>query len=318
MRAACLAFLILFPVVLCAGDSVAEAVRLIDARNYDAARAMLDEIVRRDGGDADARFHLGRLLMNHFRDFDGAEEQLEKAVELADRNAEYHFTLGNLYGAQAQEANIFSKMSYAGKVKSEFARAVELDPGRVQYRVALMEFYLRAPGIVGGSLEKAREQAAELLTRNPYDGHLAAARIASYEENSKEAEEEYRNAIKQNPSRWQAYHRLGYLLLGQKRFDEAIAHFREYTRTAPADANSWDSLGEGLFEKGNYGEALENFQKAASISPSWAAPVYHAARCLDRQGKTLEALNHYRQFLSMKPSGAAADDANARVAHLSR
>ena len=320
MKPACLLLrlVLLFPSASPAGDSVAEAVRLVDARSYDAARTMLEQIVRRDGGDAEARFHLGRLLMGHFRDFDAAEEQLEKAVELADRNAEYHFTLGNLYGAQAQVVSVFSKMSYAGKVKTEFLRAVELDPGSIQYRTALMEYYLRAPGIVGGSVEKAREQAGELLRRSPYDGHLALARIATYEEDEKLAEQEYRNASKQNPSRWQAYHRLGYLCLKQNRVDDAIAQFREYVRVAPADGNSWDSLGEGLFAKERYAEALEQFARAASVSTAWATPIYHMARCYDRMAKPAEALDHYRKFLSMKPSGPDAEDAAARLEKLSR
>jgi tetratricopeptide (TPR) repeat protein len=320
MKPACLLLLlvVLFPAASSAGDSVADAVKLVDARSYDAARTMLEQIVQRDGGDAEARFHLGRLLMGHFRDLDAAEEQLEKAVELADRNAEYHFTLGNLYGAQAQAVSIFSKMSYAGKVKTEFLRAVELDPGSIPYRTALMEYYLQAPGIVGGSVEKAREQAGELVKRSPYDGHLALARVAVYEKNEKLAEQEYRNASKQNPSRWQAYHRLGYLYINQKRVDDAIGQFREYARVAPGDANSWDSLGEGLFAKENYSEALEQFTKAASVSPAWATPIYHTARCYDRMGKSAEALTHYRKFLSMKPSGPDAEDATARIEHLAR
>jgi len=318
MRSWCAAFLLLFPVSLLAADSVAEAVKLIDARDFDGARTMLEAIVRHDGGDADARFHLGRLLMNHFKDLDAAEEQLEKAVELADRNAEYHFVLGNLYGAQAQAASIFSKMSYAGKVKTEFLRSVELAPAAIRYRYALLEFYLQAPGIIGGSVDKAREQAHELLKREPYDGHLALARIATYEKDPAKAEEEYRNAARQNPSRWQAYHRLGYLLLGQKRVDEAILQFREYTRVAPGDANSWDSLGEGLFEKGDFAAAIESFTKATSVTPTWASPVYHAARCYDRLGKTEDALRQYRKYLSMQPTGTDAEDASARVKQLSR
>jgi tetratricopeptide (TPR) repeat protein len=320
MKPACLLLLlvVLLPAASSAGDSVADAVKLVDARSYDAARTMLEQIVRRDGGDAEARFHLGRLLMGHFKDLDAAEEQLEKAVELADRNAEYHFTLGNLYGSQAQVVSIFSKMSYAGKVKTEFLRAVELDPGSIQYRTALMEYYLQAPGIVGGSVEKAREHAAELLKRSPYDGHLALARVAAYDKDEKLAEQEYRNASKQNPSRWQAYHRLGYLYMNQKRVDDAIGQFREYARVAPGDGNSWDSLGEGLFAKESYSEALEQFARASSVSPAWATPIYHMARCYDRMSKPAEALDHYRKFLSMKPSGPDAEDAAARLEKLAR
>ena len=104
-------------------ETIAAATALVEAKDYAGARRILEGIVQRDGRNHQARFQLGRLLSGPLRDYDAAEEQLEKAVELAPDSAEYHFALGNLYGIQAQNASIFSKLSYAGKVKEEFLKA---------------------------------------------------------------------------------------------------------------------------------------------------------------------------------------------------
>ncbi len=76
-------------------------------------------------------------------------------MALADNRADYHFTLGRAYGAIAQNGSIFTGMKYAGKVKSEFVRAVELEPDNVIYRTGLMRYYIQAPSIAGGSVEQS-------------------------------------------------------------------------------------------------------------------------------------------------------------------
>jgi len=48
------------------------------------------------------------------------------------------------------------------KVKQHFERAVELNPDNLDARADLKEYYEKAPGFLGGSVEKARQQAEEI------------------------------------------------------------------------------------------------------------------------------------------------------------
>ena len=59
----------------------------------------------------------------------------------------------------------------------------------------------------------------------------------------------------------------GYQLLGQKKFDEAIAIFQRNTREHPQSWNVWDSLGEGYALQGNKKAAIENYSKALAMAP---------------------------------------------------
>jgi hypothetical protein len=67
-------------------------------------------------------------------------------------------------------ANILRQPFLAWKVKEHFERAVTLDPGNLAARADLMEYYLKAPGFLGGSEEKARAQAAEIAARDAQQG----------------------------------------------------------------------------------------------------------------------------------------------------
>src|ERR1700682_5084667 len=114
-------------------------------------------------------------------DDDKAIDLLKQAAATSPKNAEDHCHLGEAYGEAAQKAGVFSQMSLAMKVREEFETAVALDPNNLDARMALVEFYLRAPGIAGGSVEKARQQAEEIRKRDALEGHHAMARIHNYE-----------------------------------------------------------------------------------------------------------------------------------------
>ncbi len=301
-----------------AQGTVAEATRLLDARRYDEAKSALEAIVAADQSNGDACFLLGRLLAEQFREYDGAEENLEKAVGLAPNNAEYHFTLGRIYGVQAQRASIFSKLSYAGKVKNEFLRAVELAPENVSYRTGLINYYLMAPGIAGGSVSKAKEHAAELLTRNAYAGRVAMGQIAAYEKDYVAAEREYLAAIQADPSKSSAYNLLGYLYLTLQRPDDAIAQFTQYAKRFPQDANSYDSLADGYTAKGDIDAALTNYLKALTMNPTFSSSLFGAARSYDSKGQKENAVTYYKKFLEGAPEGANAEKAKERLKELSQ
>ena len=62
---------------------------------------------------------------------------------------------------------------------------------------------------------------------------------------------------------------LGYDLLGQKRYSEAIAMFEMNTQDFPTSANTYDSLAEAQFKAGNVPGALESYRKALDVDPKY-------------------------------------------------
>ncbi len=59
---------------------------------------------------------------------------------------------------------------------------------------------------------------------------------------------------------------LGYLLLGQKKYDEAVAMFKKNIKDHPDSWNTYDSLGEAYATMGDKKLAIENYSKALSMA----------------------------------------------------
>src|SRR5438270_4240001 len=94
--------------------------------------------------------------------WDKGVSECEKAVSLAPNNGQFHLWLGRAYGEKATQSSFLAAASLARKVRSEFEAAVHLSPRSVDARSDLAEFYLEAPGIVGGGRDKAEQQANTL------------------------------------------------------------------------------------------------------------------------------------------------------------
>jgi tetratricopeptide (TPR) repeat protein len=59
----------------------------------------------------------------------------------------------------------------------------------------------------------------------------------------------------------------GYVLLGNKQYDKAIAAFKLNADNHPKSANAWDSLGEAYALAGDKQNAIANFKKSLSLDP---------------------------------------------------
>jgi tetratricopeptide (TPR) repeat protein len=188
------------------GPKSDEGVRLFESRRLAEARSALEEAVQKDGSDARAASYLGRVLLAD-GEIDRAVLWIERSVALEEGNAEYHLWLGRAYGSQAIRATVLKQPALARKVKREFERASQLDPDNLEARFGLIEFYLRAPGILGGSLKKADEQAREIRKRDSLQGYRAFGRLAEQRKDFDQAFREYSRAAAEfsgnaEPSYW--------------------------------------------------------------------------------------------------------------------
>jgi tetratricopeptide (TPR) repeat protein len=167
----------------------------------------------------------------------------EKATKLAPGNAQAFHWLGNAYGMRIGQVGMFGKMSLAPKLRTAFERAVQLDPDLLEARFARVEFYMMAPGAIGGGVDKARAQAAQIGKRDAAQGQLAQASIALHEDRPADASGHYAAALAARPAdpKVRLAVAAGYQRL--ERWDDAFRLLRAWTAEPAAPAAAWYQLG---------------------------------------------------------------------------
>ena len=121
-----------------------------------------------------------------------ASEAFEKAVALDPNNAKLIHWLGRAYGRRAETGNPFSAPGLASKTRQMFEKAVELDPTDKDALGDLLDFYLDAPGFLGGGMHKAEMLAQMILKEDPAEGHYAQGIVADKKKEYDTAEEQFR------------------------------------------------------------------------------------------------------------------------------
>lgn len=126
---------------------------------------------------------------------DDAIVACESAVQTLTTSSDAQDWMGRVYGMKADRSGPLGGLRLAHKVKSSFEIAVELDPLNGEAVNDLSEYYVGAPGVVGGGLDKAAALADRVETPLPQQAHriraLAAEKIRDYEA----AEREFQAAV---------------------------------------------------------------------------------------------------------------------------
>jgi len=268
---------------------------------------------------ADPVLDQAKALMNA-NEPEKAADLLEKAVAAKPNDAVRHYRLGEAYGVVAQNAGMFKAASMAGKVRDEFAKAVQLDPNYTEARMGLMEFYLQAPAIMGGDEEKAREQANEIRKRDAFAGHRAFAMLASMKKDMNAARAEYIAAVKENPTSPKTHYWYAvFLMTGDKNYKAALDEFDAALKLDPAYMPAVFQIGHVAALSGtNYTRGEESLQKYLGYKPSGDDPGHHRTHywlgmIYEKQGKKAEARAQYEASLKLRATQKDVSEALKRV-----
>jgi tetratricopeptide (TPR) repeat protein len=172
----------------------AQASSLLQQGRVDEAAASLREILAAQPNDAEAHQLLCRVF--YAQDMaDKAIEECELAVANAPGSSDNQLWLGRAYGYKASHASPFAALGLAIKVRNAFERAVQLDPENIHAMSDLGEFYVAAPSLIGGGLDKAQALAAKMQPHYPAQAHRLLALIAEKQKDNVAAEAEFTSAV---------------------------------------------------------------------------------------------------------------------------
>ena len=299
--------------------SVADSAKdMLAAGRIDEAITELNGRLSSTPADAESSNLLCRAYFA-LEDWNRAESSCRKAASLDPDNSRFHLWLGRVYGEKADRANFLVAAGLAGKVRGEFERAVQLNPKDVDARLDLAEFYLAAPGIVGGGEQKARQQAQFIATVNPAREHWVYARIAEQKKDVATAEREYRQYIDLSHGDAEAWLNLALFLRRQKRFDEMEQAIVKLSQAPMPKLDVLVEASQMLYRAGrNYPFATQLLNRYLAAGPVEAAPAFKAhhqlGMLLERQGDKAGAAREYRASLALVRNFSMAQQALNRVA----
>jgi len=290
--------LLLLPAAIALGQTVDDAKTLFRAGNVREARTMLEQILAKDENNADAHYWMAAVLMHRdIRDLDAATDHIEEAVEHNPDNADYQFLLGGVYGQTAQSAGVFKQAFLAPKIKRAFLRAVELNPEHVDARIALAQYYLMAPGIMGGDDDEGFRQLDEVIKRNELRGRMAKAAMLERKKQTADAENEWKALTLKHPDNWIPQKNFGYFLLRRQRAEEALKPMGRYVELRPDTSDAFDSYGEVLLAAGRVDEAITTLKKGLAIEPTFASSWFLLGQAYEKQQRTADAKEAYRRVI---------------------
>jgi tetratricopeptide (TPR) repeat protein len=267
------AVILLAFLIACSGPAVARdsnaAVDLFLHGQFQRAADLFSDLVKQHPGDANLRVWLGKTCLK-LRRWDDAVLQFAKATEIDPRDGVFRLWLGRAYGNKADHASFLSAYGLARDTVKSFEAAAQLSPANLDIRFDLLEFYLQAPGIVGGGKDKAEAQAREIAKMSPRMGHTARARI----------------------------------LEDAKDWDRARNELIQATLKFPKDASAFVDLAGFFMRRRMYVNAEEAAQKAIALEGSKEARMLLAAAQIENARNGSGALKALQDLAA----GTLSDD----------
>ena len=187
-------------------------------------------------------------------DYKKATDAFLKAFALEPAKSEYAHWLGRTFGRRAETSNILTAPHNASKARQYFEQAVALDPANDEALNDLFDYYLQAPGFLGGGYDKAERLAKRIAERDEAEGHFAQAQLADKRRQFDTAEQQLRRAMELAP------HQVGRVL----------------------------DLAKYLAKRGRIQESEAAFDKAAQLDPNSPKVYFARARTYVEQKRNLE------------------------------
>jgi len=221
MKILFLLFNLILPPALPSSASLQDAIGLYEKGKFSQAASAFQQLSASAPSNPEVWVWLSKSRLKT-RDWNKAVEAMEKATQLQPANAEYHLLLGRACGARASHSNFLTAIGWARRVVKEFEAAKKLAPENIDVRFDLLDYYLNAPGIVGGGREKAEAEARAIAKLDPKKGYVARAIIQIKDKKWDLARKELTQAIAENPQSVSASKDLADFLLDRQDYEGAL------------------------------------------------------------------------------------------------
>ena len=244
-----LALLGITGVLLASDSSVEQARKLYNLTEFDGSLKILRAMPVKS---AEVYELIGRNLYME-GDFKRASEAFESALAASPGNSTTALWLARAFGRRAETSSPFTAPGYASKAHTYFERAVQLNERNLEALSDLFEYYMEAPGFLGGGLDKAQALVPKMAEVNEAEAQWAQAKLAEK----------------------------------RKQYSSAEEHLRRAIDVAPQQVGRFIELARFLTKEGKYQEADESLARAEKIAPNSPRLMYARADIYIKSGRNL-------------------------------
>ena len=276
-----------------------------------------------DDIDAHAALIRAVLMLNDSARRDAALKLLEACLARSPRSAVCHYGVGSVQGAQVMSQGMLKAALSAGRIRDALQTAVELDASLYAARSGLVQFYLLAPGLAGGSTAKATVVAQAGAARQPEHAKALLALVALSQSRLDDAERQLASVKPGDDAELVddvngLWIRLAFEYLGLRKAPSAQPIFDRFIKERPDRSVGHYGLGRVLSDAGSWEPAIAQFTLAANLEGAADLPIDYrlgiALQSADRRDAARAAL---RRFIAAgKGSQKNRDDAERRLAEL--
>ncbi len=242
------------------------------------AVGLLEQLLRKEPGNGDARLLLGSLLavQGHLAE---AIAQLKEAVRLMPNSAEAHNTLGET----------FNTAKNPKQAREEFEKAVHLNPklAHAQVNLGMLQ------GQAGELLPAAEhlDQALKLLgqTEDAAVPHYLRAKVYTEQGEKEKAAAELSAAVRLKPDLAAAWSDLGQVRKALLDDAGALAAFERAASLDPENAASQARLGAEYLHQRQPHQAVIHLQQAMQLDPADQTALFNLQLALREDGQEEQA-----------------------------
>jgi tetratricopeptide (TPR) repeat protein len=198
-------------------------------------------------------------------DYKKSTDALEKAVALNRTSSQLYMWLGRAYGRRAETASPFTASGYASKARKNFEESVELDLHNREAVGDLLDYYLGAPGFLGGGLNKAEDLARKVEAFDQPEGHYLLALVEDKRKHYDAAEQHFRQALELAPKEMYRVLQLARYLAKRGRMEESDTLFAQAAQMEPENPRVIYSRAE------TYVESRRNLEEARRLLERYIA-----------------------------------------------
>lgn len=233
---------------------VSEALELLEAGKNEEAIPILTEFLEKNPNNAPVQFTLGKACVNA-KQYEQAIAPLQKSLQIDPNHAGSHFFLGVAYSQMGQDegalkeflaeipispgedvaysnaASLYEKQGKVDEAIQYYRKAIEINASRPELHASLAKLYDQK-----GNRAMAEAEYKTLADLDPANASVTWYNIGAIAKNSNkndDAVRAFKKAVELDPGYAQAHRELGYALVKDGEFQQAVSHMRKYLELSP-------------------------------------------------------------------------------------